>query len=488
VQLSDYVAYDALGLAELVRSGEVRPRELADTALAAAAAVNPAIDAVIELWPDDIPAAIAAVPAGSPFAGVPFLIKDLVISAAGRRSEMGSRLAAGLVSPADSFLMQRFRAAGLVTAGRTTTPELGFSCTTESLLTGPTRNPWDLGRSAGGSSGGAAASVAAGIVPMAHASDGGGSIRIPAACCGLFGLKPTRGRVSVGPDAEEGLSGFGCELAVSRTVRDSAALLDAVQGAMVGDPYVIAPPAEAYLSEVTREPGVLRIGVLTHGLGGAPTEPAIAAALEAAARDCAALGHRVEVAEIDLGISWDAFMLANARIWNANLAVWIASIAGALGRPIDLSTLEGPTLACYEYGRAVSATDFLTALALRNIVSRTIGAWFASHDILMSPTLPGKPAPLGWFGQDVEGIDGLGWTEKLFAYSPFTPIFNVTGLPAMSMPLAAHEGSDLPIGIQFAAGFGREDVLFRLAGQLERAMPWGNRIPPVWAGNSVGSV
>lgn len=481
MHLSDYARHDATGLAQLVRSGAVSATELAEAALAARAAVDPTINAVIETWPGDVAEAIAAVPAGAPFAGVPFVIKDAVLHMAGKRCEIGSRLCEGAVAEADSELMRRFRAAGLVTVGRTASPEMAFSITTEPVLNGPSRNPWAPDRSVGGSSGGAAAAVAAGIVPLAHANDGGGSIRIPAACCGVFGIKPSRGRVPIGPDSDEGLQGLGQELAVSRSVRDSAALLDAVQGPAVGEPFLIAPPAGPYVEAATRDPAPLRIGLMTQAWGGDRTDPAIAAAVEEVGRLCAALGHRVEPVAPALGIGWDAFLLLNARIWCANLAAWVGAASAATGRPIDADMLEPPTLAAHAYGAGLSAVDLLEAFHLRNLVARSIGRFFASHDILLTPTLPGPPARIGAVGAGADRLDGLGWTERLFNLSPFTPLFNVTGLPAMSMPLA--QGADgLPIGIQFGAGFGREDRLFALAGQLERARPWAQRRPTIFAG------
>ncbi|TNE41956.1 MAG: amidase [Sphingomonadales bacterium] len=482
--LSDYVSHDALSLAALVSSGQVQPAELINIALSACEKVNPAINAVLETWPADMPDYINAMPSEAPFRGAPFLIKDAVLHMAGRKSEMGSRLAAGLVSPTDSDLMARFRAAGLLTFGRTTSPEMAYSATTESALNGATRNPWNTNHSAGGSSGGSAAAVAAGIVPLAHANDGGGSTRIPAASCGLFGLKPSRGRVPIGPDGDEGLNGMGAELAVSRTVRDSAAVLDCVQGAATGDPFIIMPPARPYLKEVTTDPGSLRIGLMIDPFGGPKTDPVVADAVNSVARQCEALGHKVSVSDAKLGISWDGFILANTRIWAANLAIWIDALAGATGRPVDLTTLEQQTLACYHYGKSVSGVELLSALAARNAICRSLGDWFTRNDILMSPTLPTLPITIGWFDDHAGGLDGLGWSELVFDYSPFTPVFNVSGLPAMSMPLAHDAASNLPIGIHFAAAFGREDMLLRLAGQLEQAMPWSHRKPPVWAGNA----
>ncbi|RXT54226.1 amidase [Bradyrhizobium betae] len=481
MHLSDYASYDALGLAELIRSGQVAVAEVVDAALAANGAVNERLNAVIDIWPEDVAAQIASAPRDGPFHGVPFLIKDVALQMEGKRSEMGSRLASGLTAAADTHLMQRFRKAGLVTFGRTAAPEMGFSCTTETVYQGPVHNPWNLSRNVGGSSGGTAAAVAAGVVPMAHGNDGGGSIRVPASSCGLVGLKPTRGRVPIGPDADEALNGMGIELGLSRTVRDSAALLDAVQGDEPGDPYVIPAPARPYLSEVDREPATLRIGVMAQPFGGAATSPEVARATAETAEHCRALGHRVEISDMKLGVSWEEFVLGNAQLWTANLAALIAGLAEALGRPIDLSTLEAPTLACYEYGRKVTAMEMLGALGMRNRVTRSLGHWFTRNDVLLSPTLPGLPAPIGEFGKGSEYDSGLDWTRRIFETSPFTPMFNVSGLPAISVPLAFDEKTALPIGMQFAAGFGREDILFQLAGQLERTRPWAARKPAIWA-------
>lgn len=482
MQLADYVEYDALGLAELVRKGETNARELADLALAALARVNPAIGAVVETWPEDVPALIDQAPAGAAFSGVPFLIKDAVLHMAGKACEYGSRMAAGLVAGEDSALMARFRAAGLVALGRTASPELALSPTTEPVFYGATRNPWDLSRSAGGSSGGAAAAVAAGVVPLAHANDGGGSIRIPAACCGLFGLKPTRGRVSTAPDSEDGLNGLGVELAVSRSVRDSAALFDAVQGHVPGDFHCLPAPLRPYRDEVGRDPGRLRIGFLPWGLGERKADPVVAAGVEAVARTLEDLGHEVEPASIDPGIGGDEFGLLNARIWAANAASWIDAFAAATGRPIDGSTLEEITLSYYRFGRTVTAVDLLGAFEARNRMARRFAAWFAGHDVLVMPTLPTLPYETGAYARSLEGLRNEDLLMQAFRFMPYTPLFNVTGQPAMSMPLVHDAASGLPVGIQFAAGLCREDVLLRLAGQLEQAMPWAGRRPPVWAG------
>ncbi|MFJ3876762.1 amidase [Streptomyces sp. NPDC090077] len=478
MELHEYTQYDAVGLARLVARGEVTAAELADAARAAMAAVNPQLNAVVESWPaEDEP-----VPGSSPLAGVPFLIKDLAVSMRGRRVELGSRLAAGNTARQDSFLMRRFRRAGLVTLGRTATPEFAFSTTTEPLLYGAARNPWDPARTPGGSSGGAAAAVASGITPLAHATDAAGSIRVPAAATGLFGLKPTRGRVSLGPDADEVFNGLAVHGGLSRTVRDSAALLDLIQGPETGDPYYPERPRRPYGEEVTRDPGRLRIGLLTAPWSGRAVEPPVTAAALAAARLLESLGHHVDATTVDLGVDWEEFVLANARLWTANLVKWIDDLAGATGRPVDGSTVEPEMLAAYDWGLKVSGAEFVHALDVRNRVARSVGAHFEAQDLLLTPALPELPVLLGTYGRGAEGADGRGWVEHLFHRSPFTAPFNVAGTPAMSVPLASDPATGLPVGVQFAAGHGREDTLFRLAAQLERAAPWADRRPAVWAG------
>ena len=476
MKLSEYVRYDAVGLSELATRGEVRPDELVAAASAAVESVNPEINAVVETWPAEHAAAEA------PLRGVPFLVKDVGVAVAGRRTELGSRLAAGHVSRSDSALVRRFRAAGLAMLGRTTTPELAAGTTTESVLHGITRNPWALDRSPGGSSGGAAAAVAAGIVPIAHATDAAGSIRVPAAYCGLFGLKPSRGRVSNAP-AGEVLNGLAVHLGVSRTVRDSAVLLDLIAGTEPGDPYRIAPPARPYRDEVRRDPGSLRIAVMEQAWGGVRTIPAVADAVVRTAELLEQLGHRVETSPAPLGVDWVRFVEANATLWTANLAAQIEALAAATGRPIDSSTLESPALLCHAFGRTVTGPQVADTLAVRDRVARSLGVWFSEHDVLLTPTVPELPLPIGAHGDGIDRLDGHGWIDRLLDRSPFTVPFNVAGTPAMSVPLERDPASGLPIGLQFAAGFGREDVLFRLAGQLERARPWDGPTPAVWAGD-----
>lgn len=473
----EYAAHDATGLAQLIQDQQVTAQEVRNAALQVIEALDPQLNALVETWADE--------PAAGPgvFQGVPLLVKDLGITAAGRRNELGSGLALGCTAPADSELMSRLRLAGLLPLGRTTTPEFAASTTTESRLCGPTRNPWDVERSAGGSSGGSAAAVAAGMVPVAHATDGGGSIRVPASVCGLFGLKPSRGRLPMGPEVDEVWSGLAVHGVLTRSVRDSARLLDALHGAACGDPFQIAAPATAFLQQAQREPGPLRIAVQRRPLNAQPLHPAVEVALNQTVGHLQALGHRVEEVQPEIGISWEAFVELNTRFWSSNTAAWIDAIAAATGRTVDAEHLEPATLALYRSGKILRATELLGALYERNIVARHMGRLFEQHDLLLSPTLPGLAPLIGTYNAGQEHLDARGWMHRVFDQSPFTALANVIGSPAMSVPLAHDPQSGLPIGLQFMAGFGAEGLLLSLAGQLERALPWAHRRPAVWAGN-----
>jgi amidase len=477
VKLSEYTEYDAVGLAELLARGEVTAAEVAAAALDAVAAVDGELGAVIETW-------TPVAPATGPLSGVPFLVKDLGVSYAGQLSEAGSRLAAGNRAGVTSVLAQRFLDAGLVPVGRTTTPEWAWNTETESVAVGITRNPWDLGRTPGGSSGGSAAAVAAGIVPLAHATDAAGSIRIPAACSGLVGLKPTRGRVSNGPFLDEAVSHLAAQLGLSRTVRDTAALLDAVCAPDPGAPFATPGGTGSYLAATAGEPAHLRIGVLAEPWGGDRPSAAVSAAVRRAASLCRDLGHDVVEATVDLGVSWEEFVRHSSVLWAANIATWIADTAAATGRPIDETTLEPQTLAVYRTGQTLSALDVVRALDTRNLVTRTVVSSMADLDLVLTPTLPTVAAPLGTNTTDLDDLDGHDWTQRLFAHSPFTPWANTAGLPAISVPLDHDEATGMPIGIQFVGAAGREDLVLALAGQLERSAPWSHRRPAVWAGRS----
>lgn len=478
MKLSDYLSVDAVALAALVQRGDLAPHEPAAAALKIIALVEPTVHALVDIHQDRAtPSYVSAAPKG-PLYGAPMVMKDLVCHEGGQKLEAGSRLGQGVTVPTTTDLADRFRAAGLINLGRSKSPEMGFNLTTENVLHGPVHNPWKQGVSAGGSSGGSAAAVASGMVPVAHANDGGGSIRIPAAACGLVGLKPGRGRVPIGPDAADGLNGLGVELVVSRTVRDTAAVLDAVEGPGVGDPYEIARPAEPYMKFIGRDPKPLRIAVWRKTPAATQATVEVSQALDAAAKRCRELGHHVDEIELDLGVSWEAFIEANAKVWCGNIAHWVEDLAAFTGRPISLETLEHTTLACVQYGQSLNAPTFLQAFDIFNRIARNLGHLFTKYDVILSPTLPRPAVPHGVFDANAPDISGLEWTARIFEASPYTGLFNVTGLPAVSLPLGWSDSLALPIGLQFAAGFGREDTLLQLAAQLERAQAWTWRYPP----------
>lgn len=473
MKLDEYASYDGLGLAELVKSRKVSSDELVATAQAAIAAVNPAINAVI----GDIPPRPPAADPGAPFYGLPFLIKDLVLHAEGVANDMGSRLVAGsFVSPHDTDLMKRFRAAGVVTIGRTNAPEFGFCSTTEPVLYGATRNPWDTSLSPGGSSGGSAAAVAAGIVPVAHANDGGGSIRIPAAACGLVGLKPTRGRTPTGPEFGQPLHGLGIEHVVSRTVRDCAAMLDAVQGPGVGDPFIIPPPARPYAKEVGAPTGKLKVAVSLKGMMDAKIGDETRSEVMRVAKHLESLGH--EVTEAAPTFDEGLFHTANMTYWCGFLAAGVLGVSQMNGRTPSRETLEATTLACYEYGASLKLVDVEMADALTNMVCRAVAPFFNQYDVLLTPTTTGAALPLGFINAHDPELGAKGWYDRLFTYAPFTALYNMTGQPGISLPLGV-DGKGRPIGMQFVARYGAEDILLRLAAQLEQSMPWAGRRPRV---------
>lgn len=476
MKASEYLRYDATGLAGLIANGDITSREACEAALGIHAATNTGITAVIETWAEDIDTSIAAADPASPLCGVPFFIKDILLAMEGKRCEGGSRIAKDYVAPFSSALMTRFRKAGLITLGRTKTPEFGFSPTTEPLFPGPARNPWNPAHSTGGSSGGAGAVVGARVAPLAHASDGAGSIRIPAAACGVVGLKPTRGRISSAPHNDEVLFGMGIEFVHSRTVRDSALMLDLVHGPEVGEPYEIASPPLSYSRAIAAAPGKLRIGVMPHPLGGVPTVPEVLHSVEAVARLCEDLGHEIAYARPDIGMDWDTFTEMEGTAWCIGVHSWIDAMAETTGRRPSEDMLQPETYAAYRHGKEQDAKSVMRVLSLRNVATRSFAAFFQTYDILLSPTLATLPYPLGAFSHGW-GETGLDWSRYVFDRCPFTPIFNVTGLPAISLPLGHDEASDLPIGIQFGAGFGREDLLLQLSAQLEKAYPWIDRMP-----------
>ena len=471
-----YLESDGLELARLMRSGELAPTEAVECAAGIASELNGSLNAIVHA---DFERAAAAAPdavaAAGPFAGVPYLLKDLYAAAEGLPMTNGSRLFAGNVPDHDSEMVRRYRQAGLLIAGRSASPEFGLTTSTESAIFGRTRNPWNLEHIAGGSSGGAAAAVAAGIVPAAHASDGGGSIRIPASCCGLFGLKPSRGRVSLAPDAGEGWAGLSIQHCVSRTVRDSAALLDAVAGPVAGDPYAALPPERPFLAEVGREPGRLRIALTTRAFNGAEVDPSCVAAAEETARLLMELGHEVRKA----GPEIDAAALGSATrlIVGANVRATVAERAEAIGRQPREDELEPLTWAMAAAAAERDAADYVRATRTVHAVGRQVAAFFSGgFDILLSPTMAAPPAKLGVLSLANRDDDYL---PALLQTIGFTQLMNVAGNPAASVPLCWTGGDGgLPIGVQIAAQAGGEGLLLRLASQLERARPWILRRPP----------
>jgi amidase len=496
----DYARHDGLGLADRVRRREASAVELLDTALARLDAVNPALNAVVRrrdaaarAEAARIDAALGRGEAVGPFAGVPFLLKDLIATIAGEPTANGSRLLAALPMREDSALVRRLRAAGLVIAGRTNTPEFGLLPFTEPALYGPTRNPWDRTRTPGGSSGGSAAAVAARVVPLASGGDGGGSIRIPASCCGLFGLKPSRGRVPTGPAFGEIWAGLVVEHAITRSVRDSAALLDATEGADVGAPYAAPPRARPFLDEVTAEPGRLRIAFSAQPLFGRMVHPDCVAALHDAAALLASLGHQVE--EAAPPVEREAWAVAFVTVLAGQVRAQIEAVAAAAGVRPRAGDFEPATYALGLLGRAISAARYVGALHTLQMATRRVAPFFDAFDLLLTPTLGSPPPPIGALqpkaaelramrvvnalgaGRLLDLLGVLGpLADQTFDFIPYTPLFNVTGQPAMSVPLYWN-ADGLPVGMQLVARFGDEATLFRLAGQLERARPWAARVP-----------
>ncbi|OBK22650.1 amidase [Mycobacterium asiaticum] len=466
---------DATDQAALVARGEVTPTELLDAAIERIEQSNPALNAVVIEWFEHA-RSVAADPRlpDGPFRGVPFLLKDLYTSFAGQTMSNGNVALkdAGRIDTADTTLVSRFKAAGLVIAGRTNSPEMGSLPTTQPLAWGPTRNPWDLNRTPGGSSGGAAAAVAVGMVPFANASDGGGSIRIPASCCGLVGLKPSQGRITVGPLRAE--VGLGVELCVSRTVRDTAGLLDAVRGPGVGDTVIAPAPVRPYLEEVGAEPGRLRIGLLDfHPRGGFVHQDCVAA-VRSAGSMLESLGHIVEPA-------WPS-CLADTTLQQKFMALWATQLAMAargfsatLGREVTAADIEAVNWVLIERAQHVSAVDYAAAENAVYAFRRALQQWWADGwDLLLTPTVSEPPIPLAEFENNPEHPTSP--MRRGGEFAAFTPPFNMSGQPAISLPL--HRNADgLPIGVQLAAAYGREDVLIRVAAQLESAHPWAAERP-----------
>jgi amidase len=468
---------DATAQADLVRRGEASPRELVEAAIARIEAVNPKLDAVIrtrfdaarrEADSDHLP--------DGPFRGVPMLFKDLGCTVEGEVTAFGLGPLRDLAIPVTSYLAQQFQSAGFIALGRTNVPELGTTVTTEPRSFPAARNPWDPGHSTGGSSGGSAAAVASGMVAVAHANDGGGSIRIPASECGLVGLKPTRGRVSQGPVTGEAWAGSTIDGSVTRTVRDAAGVLDVISTPMPGDPYYAPPLPRPLVQEVGADPGRLRIGFLDRtGVQGYLDDPQCRAAVAGAASLLESLGHHVEQ-------SAPAAMFEPeiARHFNTIIAADTEATMQAfemlLGRPIGEDEIEPRNAAYRRAGRELGAADYLQSRAWIGMWARRMADWWTTHDLLLTPTLGAPPPELGWFtaaGPEQEGA-------RIASFIPYTPQFNMTGQPAISLPLHWTPGG-LPVGVQLVAAYGREDLLVRIASQLEQAAPWSHRHPAVHA-------
>ncbi len=485
---SEYSSLDGLALANLVRRRDVTPVEVLEAALARVDAVNPRLNAIIHRMDEPARAAVrGALPTGS-FTGVPFLVKDLVQYVAGEPYRAGSRFLEGFVPDHDTELVRRFRRAGLVILGKTNTPEFGLTPFTEPERFGPSRNPWNLDRTTGGSSGGSAAAVAAGLVPLAGGGDGGGSIRIPAACCGVFGMKPTRGRTPMGPDVGELWHGAVVEHALTRSVRDSAALLDATLGPDLGAPYFPPAPARAYLEEVRTAPGRLRIAYTTKPWLGKAVHPDCEAAVTDAVRLLTDLGHELVPASPE--IDGPAFSRAFLALICSEVAADFVELAELLGRPVRRSGFEATTWALGLLGKALRADELSLARRALGRVNRHLGQFFSGYDVLLTPTLAVPPFPIGSLqpkpyerillgflgalgsGRLIRAMDLLDQlASQVFEAVPYTPPFNTSGQPAMSVPLYWN-AEGLPIGVHFVGRYADETTLFRLAGQLEAARPW----------------
>jgi amidase len=470
--MKDYDRYDATGLAKLVRDKQVTAADLLDAAIARIDAVDAKVNAVVARHYDEARAALRAGLPDGPFHGVPFLLKDLYALLSGTVTSNGCRFFAGNRADHDTELVARYKRGGLNIFGKTNTPEFGLTVTTEPRLHGPTRNPWNLDYIAGGSSGGAAAAVAAGIVPAAHASDGGGSIRIPASCCGLFGLKPTRARNPHGPDRGEGWSGMSTEHVVARSVRDSAALLDVTCGPDTGAPYFAPPPQRPFVQEVGAAPGRLRIGLVTRTPAGEGVDPECERAVCAAATLLSGLGHHVE--EAALAAVEEGFGPAFRVIIAGNQRAFIDAYAQKIGRQPGSDDLEKVTWLFFEAGAKSSAADYARAVGAVHRTGRQFARLFEKLDLILTPTLPKPPQRIGSFSMMTDDPDAYG--REVGYFTSFTAIVNVAGNPAVTLPLH-WTPAGLPVGVQLIGRYADEATLLRVSAQVEQAQPWFDRRP-----------
>jgi amidase len=496
---TEYGNYDGLGLAELVRTHQVKPIELVDEAISRIEKLNPELNAVIcKTYEMARETAGKDVPDG-PFKGVPFLFKDIGAAFAGVPMCRGSRFYQRFQPDHDSEMVRRFKSSGLISLGKTNTPEFGLLPITEPELFGSSNNPWDLGRTTGGSSGGSAAAVSARLLPLAHGNDGGGSIRIPASCCGVFGLKPTRGRNPVGPDIGEWWHGFACDHVLSLSVRDSAAALDATAGPDIGALYYASPPVRPFLEETKRDPGRLRIAFSSRPFQPATVHQDCLKGLELAVKLCQELGH--EVIEADLQIDGSAFNRAFFTVVCCETRAAMEEDEAAVGHKASAGYFEAATWVVGLLGKHFKGSDLSKAIHFLQSTARPVGRFFQDYDVMLTPTLSRPPLAKGEMqpkGGQAAMMKLLGRlnagaiisavarvqtiADETFEFMPFTPLFNVTGQPAMSVPLHWND-QGLPIGIQFVGRYGDEATLFRLAAQLEKARPWVDLVPPIATGN-----
>jgi amidase len=469
----EYETYDATELAALIAGGEVSAADVLEAAIERAERWQPRINAItIPLYEQARAAARSGLPAG-PLSGVPFLLKDLGAQLTGTRTSGSGKLWADFVADHDSTLVARHRAAGLNIFGKSASPEMGLAPSTEPAMYGPCRNPWNLAYSAGGSSGGSAAAVAARILPIAHATDGGGSIRIPASACGLFGLKTTRARNPSGPDVGEGWGGQAVAHCVSISVRDSAALLDASAGPDIGDPYWAPPPAGRFVDEVERPPGQLRIALCVKPWNDEPVDAECRQAAEDAARLCESLGHHVAIGRPEFDTA--AFRAATRTLVAANVLATLEARATAVGTTLEASDVEPLTWSIVEIGRGCTAADYARSVTTIHAVGRVVARFFAGYDILLTPTMCSPPWPIGVLSLSTS--DRNAYFSALNRSIGFTSLFNASGNPAANLPLH-WSAQGLPVGVQIVAPFGDEATIFRLAAQIETAQPWKDRRPP----------
>lgn len=474
--LSEYSSKDATELARLVSRGEMTARELAETALAAIAAVNGELNAVIETFPDRLDTLSSARHPAGALHGVPMLNKDLE-SEANTKFEMGCEMLRGNVATEDSVIVAGLRRAGLNILGRTTTPEFGLASITESVIAGVTRNPWDLARTPGGSSGGSCAMVAAGAVPIATASDGGGSIRSPAAHCGLIGLKPTRNRISPGPYPADPVTGLAVSFAVTRSVRDSALALDLTQGWQPGDAYGLQRPEQSYASALTPPRKKLRVAYATTAWTGVAADKDAIEGVTKALKLLEQEGHAIEEARPHY--DHPPFAKATLDIWCSGATMGLDALGAMMGRKPGPDNLQTTTWAFYEYGKKVTTADLYGAIDVFNRLNQSVGAFFETYDLFVTPTCMSAAPLIGDLSCNPKGpVDAAQWSEKMNAIDSFMAVFNTSGHPAISLPLHWTPGG-LPVGVQFAARFADEATLFQVASLCEEALPWRDRQPPV---------